>query len=60
MKKNIDNQKIDDFHIKTAINNSEIFNYDEDFVTLHKIINHFDVDKEKKINNLFWKSYFLK
>lgn len=48
---NIDNQKIDDFHIKTAINNSEIFKYDEEFETLHKIINYFDVDKEKKINN---------
>ena len=37
---NIDNQKIDDFHIKTAINNSEIFKYNEEFETLHKIINY--------------------
>ena len=45
---NVKNEKIDDLHIRSAINNSELYKYDEDLYSIHEVINHFDTDIEKK------------
>ena len=47
----INGDQVDDLHIKSAINNSGIYDYDEEFKSLHEIINNFDTDNEKKILN---------
>ena len=47
----INGDQIDDLHIKSAINNSGIYDYSEEYKSLHEVINHFDTDNEKKIIN---------
>ena len=47
-KVNIDGEKVDDLHIKSAINNSELYLLNEDYKSIHEIIIHFDTDNEKK------------
>ena len=47
----ISGEQIDDLHIKSAINNSNLYTYNEEFESLHNVINNFDLDKEKKVNN---------
>ena len=59
---NVDNEKIDNLHIRSAINNSELYKYDEDLYSIHEVINHFDTDNEKKIlnpKNLFCKNLIV-
>ncbi|MBI29265.1 MAG: Cell division protein FtsA [Alphaproteobacteria bacterium MarineAlpha5_Bin11] len=48
-KLNLDGEKIDEFHIKSAINNSNLYKSDKDFESLHELITDFDVDDQKKI-----------
>ena len=47
----LNGEQIDDYHIRSAINNTEIYNINDDYKSLHEIINHFDTDIDKKILN---------
>jgi len=47
----LDGEHIDDYHIRSAINNTEIYNIGDDYKSLHEIVNHFDTDIDKKILN---------
>ena len=47
----INDEQVDDLHIKSAINKSGIYDYDEEYKSLHEVINYFDTDNEKRIIN---------
>ena len=58
----VNQEKVDEFHIKSAINNSEIYNQELDYENLHQIIRYFLIDKEKKVldpKNFFANEFFL-
>ena len=47
----IKGEKIDDLHIKSAINQSDIYKIEEEFNNLHQVIRYFEIDKEKRVIN---------
>ncbi len=45
----IGDEQIDDFHIKSSINNSELYKADTDYESIHNVITNFEIDNEKKL-----------
>tara|TARA_Y100001970_G_C14148017_1_gene810969 strand:+ start:263 stop:1519 length:1257 start_codon:yes stop_codon:yes gene_type:complete len=48
---NIGGEKIDNLHIKSAINNSNFNSDNEDYEPLHEMIKFFNIDNEKKVKD---------